>query len=46
VSDTTAVRRALELSDFRGWRSGVAALADWLSAARRQPSTQAAEAAA
>ena len=46
VSDTTTVRRALELSEFRSWRSGVGALAEWLSAARRQRSHQAAEAAA
>ena len=35
VSDTTAARRALALSTPRGWRQGVADLAQWLSGARR-----------
>jgi CDP-paratose 2-epimerase len=34
VSDASAARRELGLSEPRGWRSGVAALAEWLQAAR------------
>jgi CDP-paratose 2-epimerase len=36
VSDTTAVRRALDLPAPRNWRSGVAELAQWLSTDRRE----------
>jgi CDP-paratose 2-epimerase len=43
VSDTTAARRELALGEPRGWRSGVSALADWLSAegARRRAPAEA-----
>ena len=43
VSDATAARRALALSTPRGWRQGVADLAQWLSGARR-PAHRTAEA--
>ncbi|NUR76346.1 MAG: SDR family NAD(P)-dependent oxidoreductase [Thermoleophilia bacterium] len=34
VADTSAVRQALDLPEARGWREGVARLANWLAAER------------
>ena len=37
VADTTRARRSLGLHAPRGWREGVAALAEWLSSQRIAP---------
>jgi CDP-paratose 2-epimerase len=43
VSDASAVRRALALSEPRPWRAGVAALAEWLAARPEASARTAAE---
>ena len=44
VSDASAARRELALAEPRAWRSGVAALAEWLAANTPGLQRQAAEA--